>query len=36
MELELVEPSLYLRTDAEAPERLADAITALVPAVATR
>ena len=31
MELELVEPSLYLRIDAWAPERFADAV-----AIATR
>jgi len=30
MELELVEPGLYLRTDAGAPDRFADAIAALV------
>jgi glutathione synthase/RimK-type ligase-like ATP-grasp enzyme len=30
MELELVEPSLYLRTDPAAPERFADAIAALL------
>ena len=31
MELELVEPSMYLRTDAGAPERFADAIASLLP-----
>ncbi len=30
MELELVEPGLYLRTDAGAPDRFAEAIAALV------
>lgn len=35
MELELVEPSLYLRTDAEAPERFAEAIAELAPAART-
>jgi hypothetical protein len=31
MELELVEPSLYLRTDPAAPERFAQAIESLLP-----
>ena len=30
MELELIEPSLYLRIDAGAPERFADAIASLL------
>jgi hypothetical protein len=34
MELELVEPSLYLRTDPAAPDRFADAVVSLLPGAA--
>jgi hypothetical protein len=33
MELELVEPALYLRMDPGAPDRFADAVIALIPSI---